>query len=289
MKKPWRPLNNVRIFAGIMKFNHYTSYSEVITNHAGKVLASLWGALENYRHGMVLIGGLVPRFICSGNMNTTLLRPVTLDVDLGISVAVDGDMSPIDWKLRALGYREDQKEGGRFIADIDGIRIPIDFLTEHVHPTSSIEIAGIRASNLLGVKRAIESSRKIMFEVPDEEWEAIQVPLRVCEAGAFLMLKLRAFLHRRQPKDAYDLYYVMRYYDGKHQDGWNIFQQFAFEKKSGNTATQDALQCLETYFSREEDEGPSKAADFVGTHVSSEMALEIRQTLVTAAEALLRC
>ncbi len=100
MKKPWRPLNNVRIFAGIMKFNHYTSYSEVITNHAGKVLASLWGALENYRHGMVLIGGLVPRFICSGNMNTTLLRPVTLDVDLGISVAVDGDMSPIDWKLR---------------------------------------------------------------------------------------------------------------------------------------------------------------------------------------------
>ena len=145
-----------------MKFNHYTSYSEVITNHAGKVLASLWGALENYRHGMVLIGGLVPRFICSGNMNTTLLRPVTLDVDLGISVAVDGDMSPIDWKLRALGYREDQKEGGRFIADIDGIRIPIDFLTEHVHPTSSIEIAGIRASNLLGVKRAIESSRKIM-------------------------------------------------------------------------------------------------------------------------------
>ena len=271
-----------------MKFNHYTSYSEVITNHAGKVLASLWGALENYRHGMVLIGGLVPRFICSGNMNTTLLRPVTLDVDLGISVAVDGDMSPIDWKLRALGYREDQKEGGRFIADIDGIRIPIDFLTEHVHPTSSIEIAGIRASNLLGVKRAIESSRKIMFEVPDEEEEAIQVPLRVCEAGAFLMLKLRAFLHRRQPKDAYDLYYVMRYYDGKHQDGWNIFQQFAFEKKSGNTATQDALQCLETYFSRE-DEGPSKAADFVGTHVSSEMALEIRQTLVTAAEALLRC
>ena len=211
MKKPWRPLNNVRIFAGIMKFDHYTSYSEVITNHAGKVLASLWGALENYRHGMVLIGGLVPRFICSGNMNTTLLRPVTLDVDLGISVAVDGDMSPIDWKLRALGYREDQKEGGRFIADIDGIRIPIDFLTEHVHPTSSIEIAGIRASNLLGVKRAIESSRKIMFEVPDEEGEAIQVPLRVCEAGAFLMLKLRAFLHRRQSKDAYDLYYVMRY------------------------------------------------------------------------------
>ncbi len=86
-----------------MKFNHYTSYSEVITNHAGKVLASLWGALENYRHGMVLIGGLVPRFICSGNMNTTLLRPVTLDVDLGISVAVDGDMSPIDWKLRSIG------------------------------------------------------------------------------------------------------------------------------------------------------------------------------------------
>lgn len=96
MKKPWRHLNNVRIFAGIMKFDHYTSYSEVITNHAGKVLASLWGVLENYRHGMVLIGGLVPRFICSGNMNTTLLRPVTLDVDLGISVAVDGDIFVIN-------------------------------------------------------------------------------------------------------------------------------------------------------------------------------------------------
>ncbi|MEG2237753.1 MAG: hypothetical protein RRY13_08890 [Akkermansia sp.] len=46
---------------------------------------------------------------------------------------------------------------------------------------------------------------------------------------------------------------------------------------------------METYFGREEDEGPSKAADFVGTYVSYEMALEIRQTLVTAAEALLRC
>lgn len=90
------------------------------------------------------------------------------------------------------------------MADVGDILIPIDFLTEHASPASSIEIAGIRASNLLGIKRAIESSRKVMFHVPD-------------------------------------------------------------------------------------DEGPSKAADFVGTNVSSEIVLEIRQTLVTAATALLRC
>lgn len=234
---------------------------------------------------MVLVGGLVPKFICLSPIHENVLRPVTLDVDLGVSIAVDGNMSPMDWPLKSLGFKENVEEG-RFIATIGEKEIPIDFLTEHAGSSTSVSLAGIRANNLLGINRAIQTARIIDFEVTELSGEKLSLPLRVCEAGAYLMLKLRAFYHRLEPKDAYDLYYVIKHYDGKHRDGLNFIQQFKLEKESGNTAASDAINCLKTHFMNENGQGPEQAVSFVKNHVPDDQILEIRQTLVTAAQVM---
>jgi predicted nucleotidyltransferase len=67
----------------------------------------------------------------------------------------------------------------------------------------------VRASVMPGVVRALETSRVMIIEGIDLFGAQQTISARVCEVGPFLVLKLRAFLHRQQGKDAFDLLYTL--------------------------------------------------------------------------------
>ena len=62
----------------------------------------------------------------------------------------------------------------------------------------------VPANILPGINRALASARQIKVTGVDL-YGAIQenLPVRVCEAGPFLAMKLRAFARRQAPKDAF--------------------------------------------------------------------------------------
>lgn len=83
---------------------------------------------------------------------------------------------------------------------------------------------------------------------------------RICEVGPYLALKLRAFRHRQQGKDAFDILYTLKHYDGGTDAA---LEAFAAEVKAGNPACPDAMETLKVDFAKETDPGPTRAAHFV--------------------------
>lgn len=103
-------------------------------------------------------------------------------------------------------------------------------------------------------------------------------------------LKLRAFCHHQQPKDAFDILYTLRHYDG---GSAAAITAFAEEVRAGNPACTDALRTLKEHFQMETSPGPVKASHFVlGQAQPSEsedtrfLRTTLRQDMVDAAAQL---
>jgi hypothetical protein len=147
------------------------------------------------------------------------------------------------------------------------------------------------ANILPGINRALASARQIKVTGVDF-YGAIQenLPIRVCEAGPFLAMKLRAFARRQAPKDAFDILYTLLHYDR----GTNAaVTAFGEEVRAGNPACADAVACLNQHFRDEQSSAPVRAAGFVvGQAAPSESAdirfqrLQIQQEMVDAGRLL---
>lgn len=96
----------------------------------------------------------------------------------------------------------------------------------------------------------------------------------------------------QRPKDAFDILYTLRHYDGGTA---SAIASFAEEVRVGNPACPDALRTLKEHFITETSPGPVKASHFVHgqahTGESEDTRLlrtMLRQDMVDAAALLLK-
>ena len=248
-----------------MKYETYREYDPRRVGLAESALLSVWAGLSSYQNDLVLIGGLVPKYLC-GDLSTTrsLPRPVTLDADIGIALGASaGSYGSLSWDLQAQGFRRAAQTGGgsRYVKSIEGFTIPVDFLPEQPGVAAgTVIVDDIVADILPGVARALAVARLIEIEGVDLHGSLQRLTLRVCEVGPFLALKLRAFARRQQPKDAFDILYTLRHYDGGAK---SAADQFREEIAAANPATPEAVACLRQHFSSERSAAAVKAAVFV--------------------------
>lgn len=278
-----------------MKYETYTEYDPHHVGFAESAFLSVWSTLGQWHNSLVLIGGHVPKYLCGDlAQKRDLPRPVTLDVDLGIALATDsGQYGNLLWELQGLGFRPNQAHPARFEKVIEGFTIPVDFLVEkQPHTTGTAQVEDITAGILPGVDRALATARQITLTGVDLHGAEQKLTARICEVGPFLALKLRAFCDRQQPKDAFDILYTLRHYDGGTDAA---ITAFAEEVRCGNPACPDALRTLKEHFNSETLPGPVKASHFVlGAAIPGEspdnrfMRLRLRQDMVDAAAQLLK-
>ena len=278
-----------------MKYDNYSQYAPYRVALAESAFLTVWAGLGRWHDDLVLVGGLVPKYLCGDLSETrTLPRPSTLDVDLGIALAADGNQyGSIFWDLSAQGFSPDQEHPSRFVSTVNGINVPIDFLVERRPATTgTVQIGDLSASIMPGVDRALALARNVSIAGVDLHGAQQNLIARVCEVGPFLALKLRAFHHRQQPKDAFDILYTVRHYDGGTDAA---IEAFAIEARAGNPACADALNTLCQHFITEEQPGPTKASHFVlGPVLPSEspdakyQRATIRQDMVDVAARLLK-
>jgi predicted nucleotidyltransferase len=279
-----------------MKYETYGEYDPLHTALAESAFLTVWSGLGRWHEDLVLVGGLVPKYLCV-NITTTrgLPRPATLDVDLGIALAADsGQYGNLLWELNGQGFKPNQDHPSRFEKTIGNFTVPVDFLVEKsplIRGTAQVE--DITAGIMPGVDRALATARRIPVSGVDLHGaEQKNLTARVCEVGPFLALKLRAFYDRQQPKDAFDILYTILHYDG----GTDVaIAAFAEEVRLANPACADALRSLREHFATETSPGPVKASHFVlGNAASGESEdmrfrrTTIRQDMVDAASRLLR-
>ena len=246
-----------------MKYDTFAEYDPRAVQQTLPAFLTVWAGLGRYHDDLVLIGGLVPQFICAHPTGTNALpRPATLDVDFGIALGASGDQyGTLDADLSAQGFRLSTAYPGRFEKTVFGIVVYVDFLTEKPPAaTGSVGVDNITASIMPGVNRALATARVTTVEGLDMHGARQRLSARVCEVGPFLALKLRAFFHRQQPKDAFDILYTLRNYDGGTRAA---VAAFAEEVRVGNPACADALLCLERHFAQPDSPAPAKAAYFM--------------------------
>jgi hypothetical protein len=246
-----------------VKYETYSQYDPHRTALAESALLTVWSGLGNWRDELVLVGGLVPKYLCGDCTSARELpRPATLDVDFGIALAADGGMyGSLEWDLSAKGFVQSKNAPSRYVKVTDLVEIPVDFLVEAPRSTTgSMRVADVTASIMPGIGRALATARQVRLTGLDLYGVEQELALRVCEIGPFLALKLRAFGSRQQPKDAFDILYTVLHYDGGTAAA---IEAFALEVNASNPACSDALRALETHFLEEAAAGPVLASHFV--------------------------
>ena len=246
-----------------MKFASYAEYDPKGIALSVPAVLTVWAGIQRFSEDLVLVGGLVPHFICRHpESDTRLPRPATVDVDIGIALgASSGQYGSLLADLQAQGFRSSKKFETRFERVVGPYTIYLDFLVEWPPGTKGVVVVDDVPANILpGIDRALATARTQLVKGTDLFGAEQSLPIRICEVGPFLVMKLRAFASREAPKDAFDLLYTFQHYDGGTDTAVAAFHA---EGAAGNLAFQDASACLRQHFGNEGSAAPVRAAHFV--------------------------
>jgi len=180
--------------------------------------------LHGLMSGVRIVGGLVPSLIIHSSLGATDEPHVgTLDLDLGLQVTVldRSQYQAIANRLRGAGFENDRNDAGnptrqRWVHS-DGLTV--DFLIPPASPESKAGSlqdleSDFAAVITLGLDLAFQDYLELELVGNLPTGEEVSRPIWVCGPGAFLILKALAFRDRAEPKDAYDLHYVLLHWAG---------------------------------------------------------------------------
>ncbi len=241
-----------------MKLPRHRDYRSGDTDRSEAALLTVWPRLADFHEHLVLVGGLVPRYLCRRGLGEGEWQPRTLDVDLAIALAADGGMyAGLSERLESEGFVYAR---GRFSKQVGGFPLHVDLLTERPWPQapSSAQVGDVAVSAFFGVDRALRVFRRHPVAGLDLSGAAVREEVKVCEAGPFLCLKLQAYARRDERKDVFDFVHTLRHYDGGPPEA-----ALAFRAEDGvNLAYPVARRVLEERFMDEQSKGPRAYAEF---------------------------
>jgi predicted nucleotidyltransferase len=222
---------------------------------------------------MVLVGGLSLKYL-TRDISDELPGPVTMDVDLGITVGASGDTyGTIGTDLQAQGFRP---EKGRYVRQVNEIPLYVDFLTDdNVSDSGTALVDDVPAGVFPGVTRALQENRKVSVAGRDLYGAPQKFTIPVADVGPLLVLKLNAFAGRQQqPKDAYDILLATRHYI----DGAEMAVRKFQAEQAVNRAYPRARETLQQFFVEADQSGPLRCAEFL--RPASDEDYEQRRQLV---------
>lgn len=254
------------------KPRHRSGYSREETREVESTLLTSAVTLGAYFDRLCIVGGLVPSLLLDRELTEDdgdrHVGSGDVDVALHIGLLNDGDYAEVSGRLRQEGFKPDVNEEGNETLQrwrLGKASVTIDFLIPIV-PNSE---EGQRLHKLepdfgaimtKGLELAFEEIQQIQLSGHTRNGEAVERTIPVCGPAAFIVLKSFAFQDRGEPKDAYDLVYVIQRASG----GATSIAE-ALEVHTGNHAeiVKDALESLASNFETIEHTGPSRAADFI--------------------------
>jgi hypothetical protein len=220
---------------------------------------------------LVVVGGLVPSLLVEQeNLPENVTPHVgTMDLDLGLAFALVGEQryQEVAERLRKANFSPDKNEEGQPTRQrwrISDPPVTVDFLIE---PEKSAEAQAGRLFPLTkdwaaiiapGLHLAFKNNRKVTLSGKTIVGETAERVIRVCGAGAFVVLKGLAFHIRGENKDAYDLFYLLRNYGRGVSDVVAELRPLFPDESAAK-----ALEYLRADFKDSESIGPRRVAEFL--------------------------
>ncbi len=196
----------------------YLDYTAEAVEAARSVLIELTRILGEYRDDMVLVGGWIPELLLPPGEE----RHVgSIDVDLALNhqELTEAGYEMIGDILRKHGYEQDPRQPFVFRKRVHGQIVQVDFLAGEYGGTGR----GHRTQQANDMQPRKARGCDLAFEIPPAEISVKgklpdgaldEVRVKVASVVPFLVMKGMALEDRRKPKDAYDIYFVLRHYPG---------------------------------------------------------------------------
>ena len=229
--------------------------------------------LGDLMDSIVIVGGLAPSLLIDQQAlpEGADPHPGTLDLDIGLHAAVLDDKlyQRIADRLRGVGFKQGTNDAGNVMRQTwsfavrSGGTVTVDFL---IPPTRSNDKGGrlrdlendFAAIIAPGLDLAFEDQVMVKLAGATLLGEEVERDVRVAGPGAFTVLKALSFRGRGEPKDAFDLFYVVRNYGNGVADVAR-----ALARLKGDRAAREALEILRVDFCKPDAIGPRRTANFL--------------------------
>lgn len=255
------------------KPRHRTGYGAEEFEQVKSACLTVAVTLGAYLDDVCIVGGLVPALLIDTERDAEAdedRHPGTNDLDVGLALAVldDERYAEISARLRAEGFEPDTNDAGNQTVQrwrLGDLKVTVDFLI----PPARDQDERVRVQNLEGdfgalitpgLQLAFDERVDIELDGYTLQGERARRMIPVCGAAAFVVLKALAFGDRGEPKDAYDLVYVIRHTPRR---GDAIAERLGRHAKTHGRLVARALGLLARDFERPDGLGPTRAARFM--------------------------
>lgn len=231
------------------------------------------GVLGDCMDDITVVGGLVPSLIVDQARLPEGARPHpgTLDLDLALQLAVleaEG-YKTISERLRSAGFEPDRNPAGnatvqRWVVPTGTAElVTVDFLIPPAGESKSRGIFNLErdfgAVIAQGLDLAFHDRVMHRLDGLNARGDRVTREVRVCGPGALVVLKALACRGREKPKDAFDLFYVLRNFGAGPTDVAARLRPW-----SADPAVARAREILAADFADVTREGPRRVARFLG-------------------------
>jgi len=189
-----------------------------------QVLVELAQILNSQRENFVLVGGSVPALLFD---NAIPKHIGTLDIDLNLNPEALGEYEYAELvkELEAHGYERDieglmsfqlqriidLKDGTKPIPIIIDLLMPNDAMVKKHNPPL---LDGLRVQRIDGGRFALKHYQEVIIDGVMPDGRPNKVKILVATPAAFLVMKGYALAGRDKQKDAYDIWFCIRNYEG---------------------------------------------------------------------------
>lgn len=256
-----------------LKPRHRSGYTREETELVETLCLTVIGTLGSYVEDLCVVGGLVPTLLIDRQLEPSETEedrhPGTNDFDVGLSIALldDKRYAEVSARLRAEGFGPDKNEEGNEVRQrwrLDGTKVKVDFLMApppgHVDGRRLHDLEpDLAALVTQGLELAFDERVEVELDGITIKGEKLRRAVPVCGPAAFLILKALAFADRMEPKDAFDLTYVLRRFPGSPD---SIAERLGQHAGRDEELVESALGALAGDFEEIESIGPQRTARF---------------------------
>ena len=240
-------------------------YPKLAVKAAESVLLELVHILGEYLDSIVVIGGMVPRYLIKEPEEPHV---GTTDVDLALDHCRfdEPGYQTLHKLLTSHHYLLDRDQPFIYrrpiVMDGKSITVQVDLLSGEYGGTRkerrTQKVQDVRPRKARGADLAFDEPIrvKITGDLPDGTKDTATIP--VAGIVPFIVMKAMAMRARLKQKDPYDIYYCLRYFPGGVE---KIVEHVQLLKR--NKLVQEALGILKEKFDSPEHVGPSHIAEFL--------------------------
>lgn len=256
------------------KPRHQSGYSAEEFEQVKAACLTVAVTIGAFLDDVCIVGGLVPALLIDARRaddnREQEEHPGTNDLDIGLALALldDERYAELSDRLRTEGFKPDNNANHNPTVQrwrMGSLNVTIDFLmppTPKQDPARRIQPLQPDFGALItpGLELAFDERVQVELKGHTLKGERTQRSIPVCGPAAFIVLKALAFGDRAEPKDAFDLVYVIRHTPGH---GQAIATRLRAHADAHPDIVERALQLLARDFDGPDGLAPGRAADFV--------------------------